>query len=232
MEELRRNKPYSVINREDIVENIPDGTLIKIYRNGHTGVDEVDEPETFQISAEMALVTYPYEKKTLYDGRYCAVAAFIFAIVDGKLSVLANQRGKGTPDFQSYWNCPCGFLERNEFGHVGAARETLEETGFVIKPDDLKMFGVQTDPYKSNNGNVTIRYKAFVGYQKQITAVDIKGGEADEVERIKWIPLDEVSRYQWAFGHNKTIFCAAPNAWKCKIRAWLKKFFLKKVDSE
>ena len=228
MEELRRNKPYNVIDKEDFLKNIPSSTMIKIYRNGHDAEDDsIDKPEVFQTNSETAIVSYPYEKRTLYDGRYCAVVAFIFAIVDGKLSVLANQRGKGTPDFQGYWNCPCGFLEKNEFGHVGAARETLEETGFHIQPDALKMFSVQTDPYKSNNGNVSIRYKAFVGFQKQITKVDIEGGEADEVERIKWIPLDEVERYQWAFGHDKTIFEAAPSKSESWIYAWAKKIFEK-----
>jgi hypothetical protein len=31
------------------------------------------------------------------------------------------------------------------------------------------------------------------------------GGEKDEVEDIKWIPIDEVHNYKWAFNHKKTI---------------------------
>ena len=225
MEELRRNKPHYAIDKEIADKEkwiIPSGASVCVELNDPNNTTGGYKLE--KVSTEWMLCPIE-QRKTLYDGRYCAVAAFIFAIVDGKLSVLANQRGKGTPDFQGYWNCPCGFLERNEFGYVGAARETLEETGFHIRPDALKMFGVQTDPYKSNNGNVTIRYKAFVGFQKQITSVDIDGGEADEVERIKWIPLDEVGRYQWAFGHEKTIFEAAPSKWESWIYAWAKKFF-------
>lgn len=49
--------------------------------------------------------------KTLWSGRYCAVAAFAFCKIKGEWCVLANQRGEGTPDFQGYWNCPCGFLD-------------------------------------------------------------------------------------------------------------------------
>lgn len=40
--------------------------------------------------------------KTLWSGRYCAVAAFAFCKIKGEWCVLANQRGEGTPDFQGY----------------------------------------------------------------------------------------------------------------------------------
>ena len=49
--------------------------------------------------------------KTVFSGRFCAVSGFIYAIVNGKYSILANLRGSGTPDYQGCWNAPCGFLE-------------------------------------------------------------------------------------------------------------------------
>ena len=141
--------------------------------------------------------------RILYDGRYCAVAGFIFAVVRGKYSVLANRRGSGTPDFQGYWNCPCGFLERGEDSQHGIARETNEECAFSIKPEKFNIVYVQTNPSECNNGNVTIHHKVFIGKQYPIILGpnlddwdDGRGGEKNEVQNIKWIPIDQIKDYK------------------------------------
>lgn len=166
---------------------------------------------------------------TLYDGRYCAVAGFIYAMVNGKYSVLANRRGSGTPDFQGYWNCPCGFLERNENSQQGIARETREECVENISPDNFKVVFVQTDPSECNNGNVTIHHTVFLGKKYQYALGsnlddwdDGRGGEKNEVQDIKWIPVDQIDEYNWAFGHNKTILKYAAPKWK---RIWYKVYY-------
>lgn len=63
--------------------------------------------------------------ETLWSGRYCAVAAFVFCKIHGVWHVLANQRGEGTPDFQGYWNCPCGYLDM-EKAENACSRETFD----------------------------------------------------------------------------------------------------------
>jgi 8-oxo-dGTP pyrophosphatase MutT (NUDIX family) len=80
--------------------------------------------------------------KTLWSGRYCAVAAFAFCKIKGEWCVLANQRGEGTPDFQGYWNCPCGFLDM-EKAEEACSREAFEETGVKIDPSKWALFGVE-----------------------------------------------------------------------------------------
>ena len=158
--------------------------------------------------------------KTVFSGRFCAVAGFIYAIVDGKYSILANLRGPGTPDYQGCWNAVCGFLERYENSKEGIAREVLEECGFQIDTDDLKVIHVETDPEECNNGNVTIRHRAFLG---KIVPHYVKreGGEENEVDNVKWIPVDEFDNYKWAFNHAKTTKLYAPKKWK----RWLIEFF-------
>lgn len=203
--ELRKNIPYTFFTGEYTI--LPEGTTIQV----------AGRPEQ-RLEKPAALYTDASTKKTLYDGRYCAVGGFVFSIVKGKYCVLANRRGEGTPDFQGYWNCPCGFLERDETSQEGIAREIAEECNIAINPDKLKVFGVQTDPLKCNNGNVTIRHKAFVDY-KDIKYVNNSGGEENEVADIKWIPIDEVGKYKWAFGHEETIFLAIEPLWK---RCWRK----------
>ena len=158
--------------------------------------------------------------KTVFSGRFCAVSGFVYAIVDGKYSILANLRGPGTPDYQGCWNAVCGFLERYENSKEGIAREMLEECGFQIDTDDLKIIHVETDPAECNNGNVTIRHTAFLG--KIIPHYVVReGGEENEVDSVKWIPVDEFDNYKWAFNHAKTTKLYAPKKWK----RWLIEFW-------
>ena len=43
------------------------------------------------------------------------------------------------------------------------------------------------------------------------------GGEVDEVTEVKWIPVSDVSRYQWAFNHLEVIKEYAAPRWLQKI---------------
>ena len=157
--------------------------------------------------------------QTLWSGRYCAVCAIVFCKTfldkyggkEGKWCVLANKRGSGTPDFQGLWNMPCGFIEKGESGEQAAARETEEETGLFIYPSDFSFWSVETDPNISNNGNITLRYitkfkRETLPALKNPVELEILGGEKNEVEVSKWIPLDEVENYQWAFHHKELIY--------------------------
>ena len=164
------------------------------------------------------------DPKIVYSGRFCAVSGFIYAIVNGKYSILANLRGSGTPDYQGCWNAICGYLERYESAKEGIARETLEECGFQIDTDDLREVYTETNPKECNNGNVTIRHIAFLG--KIIPHyVNKEGGEENEVESVKWIPIDKIDNYKWAFNHYNTIQKYSPKKWKRKIIEFYYKWF-------
>ena len=162
--------------------------------------------------------------KTVFSGRFCAVSGFVYAIVDGKYSVLVNLRGTGTPDYQGYWNAPCGFLECFETSKQGIQREIFEECGFIIDESDLKVMFVETDPEMCNNGNVSIRHKAFLG--KIIPKyIEKEGGEENEVDSVKWVPIDDIDNYKWAFNHRSTIELYAPKKWKRKLIEFYYKWF-------
>lgn len=147
----------------------------------------------------------PHAGTTLWSGRYCAVAAFVFRRIDGIWSVLANLRGSGTPDYQGCWNAVCGFLEANETAQQGCSREIFEETGYKIKPEKFLQVYTQTDPETSNNGNVTLRHIAIIFENEEVYKAKPIGGEENEVDDVKWIPIDGVCDYKWAFNHEKTI---------------------------
>ena len=180
------------------------------------------DPNMDQLNA--TTYTCKGKPKIVFSGRFCAVSGFIYAIVNGKYSVLTNLRGSGTPDYQNHWNAPCGYLERYENSKEGIAREILEECGFQIDTDDLKIIYVETEPEECNNGNVTIRHTAFLG--KIIPHyVERDGGEVNEVDDIKWIPIDDIDNYKWAFNHRKTIEMYAPKKWKRNLIEFYYKWF-------
>lgn len=151
-----------------------------------------------------------HKGKTLWSGRYCAISAFVFCKFPDGWKVLANKRGQGTPDFQGMWNCPCGFLEADESGAQGCVREVYEETGVKIPESYFTLYGVETEPERCNNGNVSLRHVAVLTYGSDHTSVSTEavlngGGEKDEVESIGWISISDLDNYEWAFNHREVV---------------------------
>lgn len=160
---------------------------------------------------------------TLWSGRYTAVCGIIvYRNRDGELMFLVNRRGTGTPDYQNHWNLPCGFLEADETGQQGCAREIFEECGIRVKnPDDLILCQVETDPAKCNNANVTLRYMLYITdpdtYDRLIDdseyfngddtvhLLNNRGGEPDEVADVKWVNENDVDDFEWAFNHHEVL---------------------------
>ena len=145
--------------------------------------------------------------ETLWSGRYCCVAGFIFSHSNGdNVKVLAVKRGQDCPDFRGMWCCPCGFLEADEAGEEGIVRETWEETGYEFPVRDFELLYVETDPMICNKGHVTIMYGCVIPQHQINDYLDEDWlpfeGESEEVQ---WIPVDEISKYDWAFGHDKII---------------------------
>lgn len=149
---------------------------------------------------------FKWKGKTLWYSRSVAVTSFVYGKNnEGVWHVLANKRGNGTPDFQGYWNAPCGYLDFNETGEQAVIRETFEETGLDFKNNVFRMCGVSTSPH-NNRQNVSIRYCLFLDKSiESLSKFSRKFMEEDEVDDIKWIPLEEIKNYEWAFGHNAYI---------------------------
>jgi ADP-ribose pyrophosphatase YjhB (NUDIX family) len=99
----------------------------------------------------------------------------------------------------------CGFLEADESAEQGCSREVFEETGYEIKPEKFLQVYTQTDPETSNNGNVTLRHIAILFEHEAGPQKKSEGGEENEVEDVKWISIDNVHNYKWAFNHLQII---------------------------
>ena len=144
-----------------------------------------------------------HDNKTYWISRSIAVANFIFNKINDEWCVLANKRGPGTPNYQGFWNVPCGYLDFDETTKEAACREAFEETGIVVNPNLISLWSYDDDP-KSTLQNVTFNFFSFLHKDQEISISD-RGGEINEVEQVKWIPVKDISNYKWAFNHDKTI---------------------------
>lgn len=161
-------------------------------------------------SGKFAEINQPcFDKSGKFLGwfsRSMATAIFVFARnKDGVLHVLASERGKGAADFQGCWNCPCGYLEFGMRLSENAVTECFQETGVLVNANEIEFMDFD-DSLTANHQNVTFHYR-FIIENKTIDDFEFshKHMEKNEVGEIKWIPLDETDKYQWAFEHNKLV---------------------------
>lgn len=150
---------------------------------------------------------FPIEHDGRVDwiSRSVAVVGFIFCIDNDKLLVLANKRGKGCPNYQGYWNCPCGYIDYDETIKEACCREIYEETNLKVGLDDLILYRIEDNPKADDNQNIVFNYYTFSDRLYKGQTVYAKGAEPNEVEEVEWIPIEEVDNYQFAFNHNKMI---------------------------
>lgn len=146
--------------------------------------------------------------KTYWISRSVAVAGFIFKKLGDDWFVLANKRGKGCPDFQGYWNCPCGYLEYDRTCIEQMVAECIEECGFKSNKDKWKFVGYNDSP-DENKQNVTMRYVYICDNDEDFNLALKKGGEKNEVDDVRWINLNKLNSYQFAFGHKQLIISLA-----------------------
>ena len=154
-----------------------------------------------------------YCKKYWYSRSICAVA-LLFATDDtGKWYVLANKRGL---DEKHKWNCPAGYLDFEETIAECAAREVYEETGLKISPDVLHLVFINDNP-KETRQNVTFRYVGLLNEKVEDLSKQLNSShsEKNEVEEIKFIPVEDIDNYEWAFNHDNLIKSYSPknNMW-------------------
>lgn len=151
---------------------------------------------------EMRNFPFVHNGKLYWYSRSVAVSNFVFAKNNlGTWCILANKRGAGTPDYSGFWNVPCGYLDFGETVEEAAQRETFEETNVFVKKEDIQLFHINSDP-SSNRQNVVFSFKSIMGDCCDNIRLSMEESEKNEVDEIKWIPLEEVGDYKWAFDHD------------------------------
>ena len=136
--------------------------------------------------------------------RSVAVATAVILQDNEQWYILAGQRGTGTPDYQGYWNLPCGYLDYNEDAKTAAAREVFEETGIKLNPSELKSFGSSTSPLE-NRQNIVFFFVAFIAGNRSNYGFSKDNMEENEVDGIQWLPIEKCGTLKWAFDHDELI---------------------------
>ena len=134
--------------------------------------------------------------------RSVAVATAVLINDKGEWYVLGNERGPGTPDYQGYWNLPCGYLDYNETTEEAAKREVYEETGITCQ--NIKNIGHSSSP-NENRQNVCFFFVSFLPGSIDDYKFSKENMEEGEVGGIKWIPLKDADDVKWAFDHDVLI---------------------------
>ncbi|WQJ53922.1 MAG: MutT/NUDIX hydrolase [Wendovervirus sonii] len=151
---------------------------------------------------------FPFEHngETFWYSRGIVCVSFIFATdKNGDIHVLANKRGSGVPT-PGYWNCPCGHLDFDEDCKDCAVRETYEETGIQINKKSLTLYTINDRDFQSKDQSLGFIYYTMIT-DKTIEEMPTnkKHMEKNEVDEIKWINVDQLNDYKWAFNHEKRI---------------------------
>lgn len=138
---------------------------------------------------------FPIEKdgKEYWISRSCAAVAYVYSFHKGKMMVLVNKRGPGLPNNVGKWNAPSGFVDYDETTKECAAREVFEETGVKLNPTDFHLEEIDDRPSRPGQ-NILFRFSAVMKYTDAITNENC---EKDEVDEVKWIPVDDIDKYDW-----------------------------------
>ena len=150
------------------------------------------------------------EGREHWISRSIAVVVFVFAKnIYGDSYILAEQRGTGTPDpeYVGKYCVPCGYLDYDETIVQAAQRELMEETGLNLPTSDFKLLNFNDIPESDKRQNVTFRYivNLDVPIEDLSKLFTTKNSEKNEVESIKFIKLNKIDNYEWAFNHQELI---------------------------
>lgn len=158
--------------------------------------------------------------RIVWESRSIAVNGVIMIMVEDYEEspgpyVLVSERGPNSADYIGLWNNVAGYLDWDESGPEAFERETWEEVGInihdlmqtsslIYRADIVQPWHVQTEPIYSRQ-NVSLRYGLFT-LQKWFPLFNTANNEVEgEIGEIKWLHVDDLHLYEWAFEHDEVI---------------------------
>lgn len=148
---------------------------------------------------------FEHNGQKLWYSRSLAVSLLAHSVFDDKIRILANKRGEGAEFNKHLWNLPGGFVDFNETAEEAACRETLEETGYIINPQDISLVNLDTNPKNSWRQTMVAKFNVALEHTPEhdvnFRLVNTNG----EVEDVEWIALDELDNYNWVRGQKEYI---------------------------
>lgn len=141
--------------------------------------------------------------------------AVVVTIILNDTKALVVKRGKNVFE-KGKWCNPCGYLDWNESGTQCSYREVWEESGLNIKdiiennPDAITFqsminpWDIVTNPNINNCQDIILYYGLFLNLEKE-PILNIKNCDEEEIDDAKWIEIDKLKNYEFAFNHDKRI---------------------------
>lgn len=150
--------------------------------------------------------SFRYKGKKYWFSRTVGISHAVFAKnEDGNWCVLAKKRGHGNHTFPHLWTLPCVYIEFNQTGEQAAQKETYESANVFIRIKDIIFFKALTSP-SVNKQNVELQYYTIVeGRGVEVMTPILAHTEKKITEEVKWISLDTIQHYNWAFNHDEVI---------------------------
>lgn len=142
------------------------------------------------------------------------VGIVVLELPDGSSYILMNKRGPGCPDEVGKWVLPCGYLDWDESGDEGCRREIWEECGVDVTQfydnavhNDFALEHpcfIRHKPKKDKKQNLS-HYYALVSKVDELPECDASNCENDEVDEIRWVPLEEFDTLDIGFSHQEVV---------------------------
>ena len=145
--------------------------------------------------------------KIVWESRSAAVVAVILGKWKGDIYVLMEKRSP-IMDQPGKWCVPCGYIDWNESASDAVIREVYEETGIYLKDYEIsgveKPYDLVTDPGVNWRQDIAIHFCVTI-HSDVLPEVDFSKLDSNETTDAKWISVDELSKYKFAFNHDKRI---------------------------
>jgi 8-oxo-dGTP pyrophosphatase MutT (NUDIX family) len=131
----------------------------------------------------------------------------VVAVVKWMDKFLVVKRGPAVSN-PNKWCVPCGYLDWNESASECVVREVYEESGLDLRNYDVtgsdQPYELVTEPSVNWKQDIAIHFLVTVNSETE-PITDYSKVDDEETLDIKWITVDELSNYKFAFNHDKRI---------------------------
>lgn len=142
-------------------------------------------PRRFSREANRNLtpVTFCYHSE-MEDVNKAIPASYIFLEKDGKILV-SRRFNTGFQD--GNYQVPAGHVDKGEVPSEAVIRETKEEVGVDLSPEDIELVHISYRPKHDNTNNrVDFFFRAYKWKGEP------KNMEPDKCDDVKWVPLNDL----------------------------------------